>query len=64
MDLRISGKVYMRVGAGAPVDGVAGTGVSRGMGKGSVFLDKTNGNEYLQTGTASSPVWKLVTRAA
>jgi hypothetical protein len=34
------------------------------LGNGSIFLDKVNGNEYLQTGTKASPVWKLVTRAA
>lgn len=63
MDLRIDKSVRVITKAGVPVDGVAGTGVNRA-GKGSVCLDRTNGDEYLQTGPASSPVWKLVTRAA
>lgn len=51
--------------AGAPVDGVAGTGTLAGITfKGQLYVDTTNANLYINGGTAASPVWKLVTRAA
>jgi hypothetical protein len=49
--------------AGVPVDGVEGTGVGE-VAKGTLCLDHTNGNAYINAGTMASPVWKLVTRAA
>lgn len=62
-DLRLSKEVCILQGAGAPTDGVAGTGA--GFAEiGSIYLDRTNGNAYLNAGTKASPTWKLVTRAA
>jgi len=48
-------------GDGAPVDGATGDNFA---GKGSMYTDYTNANLYIQTGAITSPVWKLVTRAA
>lgn len=47
----------------APVDGVSGTlaGVA---GPGSLLIDVTGMNLYINGGTKTSPAWKLVTRAA
>jgi hypothetical protein len=59
--LRLGGDVVMLFGAGAPSDGTTGDNVA---GVGSLYLDTTNGNAYLQTAVITSPVWKLVTRAA
>jgi hypothetical protein len=59
--LRIAGDVYLLTGAGAPVDNSTGDNFA---GIGSSYFDVTNGNAYLQTGVITSPVWKLVTRAA
>ncbi len=62
-DIRLSKEVVIMNGAGAPVDGGAGTGA--GFAEiGSQFIDRTNGNLYLNAGTKAAPVWKLVTRAA
>ena len=49
------------VNAGAPVDGVAGTGTFATFAqKGAVIVDKTNGNLYINQGTQASPVWALI----
>lgn len=56
-----SGDVVIMVGDGAPVDGTTGDNFA---GIGSFYIDYTNGNAYIQTGLITSPVWKLVTRAA
>lgn len=57
--------VYFVADAGAPVDGVVGTGTGATfMGIGALYIDTTNGNLYINAGTLASPVWKLVTRAA
>lgn len=43
-------------GAGAPVDGVAGTG--HGVAAiGSRYTNTTTGDEYVNTGTQASPTW-------
>jgi len=42
--------------AGAPVDGVSGTGATRAP-KGAKMIDTTNGIDYINTGTQASPVW-------
>lgn len=34
------------------------------VGKGALAVDTTNGNLYINSGTATATVWKLVTRAA
>lgn len=62
-DLRLSKEVCVLNGAGVPVDGVAGTGAAFAE-IGSQYIDRTNGNLYLNAGTKASPTWKLVTRAA
>lgn len=46
-------------GAAAPTDGTSGTGAGEA-GKGSRYLDTTNGNAYQNIGTKASPVWLLV----
>lgn len=61
--IRLVSDVVVLVGAGVPTDGVAGTGLDFA-GKGSIYVDTTNSNLYVQTAVSSSPVWKLVTRAA
>ena len=64
-DVRLTKEVCILQGAGAPVDGGAGTGATFAE-KGSMYIDRTNGNAYLNAGagTKAAPVWKLVTRAA
>lgn len=49
--------------AGAPVDGTSGTGAGVA-GPGSLVVDITNANHYINANTKASPTWKLVTRAA
>lgn len=63
-EIRFStGDVCVLVGAGAPTSGASGTG-DNFAGTGSMYVDKTNANLYLQIGAITSPDWKLVTRAA
>lgn len=59
--LRSPNDVCVLEGAGVPVDGTTGDNFA---GKGSLYIDITNANHYIQTGAITSPVWKLVTRAA
>lgn len=59
----VSGDVRDLTGAGAPVDGVAGTGAASA-GPGSRYTDITNANLYINANTKASPTWKLVTRVA
>lgn len=47
--------------AGAPVDGTTGAG---SLGKGTLLVDTTNANMYINAGTLAAPVWKIITRAA
>ena len=60
-ELRVSNNVVVMTGAGAPVDGTTGDNFA---GPGSLYVDITGANLYVQAGTISAPVWKLVTRAA
>jgi hypothetical protein len=60
-EIRVSNDVVVMTGAGVPVDGTTGDNFA---GPGSMFVDVTNANLYIQTGLITSPVWKLVTRAA
>jgi hypothetical protein len=53
--------VVVLVGAGAPVDGTTGDNVA---GPGSMYVDTTGADLYIQTSLITTPVWKLVTRAA
>ena len=55
------GTVQILIHAGVPVDGIAGTGL--GASKGSVCIDTTNADLYINANTDVSPTWKLVTRA-
>jgi hypothetical protein len=60
-ELRVSNNVVVMTGAGAPSDGTTGDDFA---GPGSMYVDITGANLYIQTGLITSPVWKLVTRAA
>jgi hypothetical protein len=57
-DIRIADDVCLLHGAGAPT--TAGTNFA---GKGSLYVDITNGKLYINGGTSGSPSWKLVTSA-
>lgn len=59
--IRIVNNVAVIVGAGAPVDGTTGDNVA---GPGSLYIDITNTNLYINSGTITDGVWKLFTRAA
>jgi len=61
-DLVKSGTLIIR-NPGVPVDGAAGTGVNL-CGTGSMYIDTTNANVYINGGTKAAPIWKLITRAA
>jgi hypothetical protein len=60
-EMRVSNDVVVMTGAGAPTDGTTGDNYA---GPGSMYVDITGANLYIQTGLITSPVWKLVTRAA
>lgn len=62
-DVRMSKEVCILNLAGVPTDGGAGTGAGFAQ-IGSMAIDRTNGNAYINAGTKASPTWKLVTRAA
>lgn len=58
-DLRLSNEVCVLNGAGAPVDGVAGTGAGFA-GPGSLYVRTSNGIWYSNTNTKASPTWTIV----
>lgn len=60
-DIRMTNDVCMLQTAGVPVDGVTGAGFA---GPGSMCVDTTNKDVYINANTKASPTWKLVTRAA
>lgn len=60
-NIRMEDDVVVMVNTGVPTDGTTGDNFA---GPGSMYIDSTAGNLYLQTGLITSPVWKLVTRAA
>lgn len=60
-EIRVSNNVVVMTGAGVPSDGTTGDNFA---GPGSMYVDITGANLYIQTGLITSPVWKLVTRAA
>jgi hypothetical protein len=60
-NIRMEDDVVVMVNTGAPVDGTTGDNFA---GPGSMYVDSTGANLYIQTGAITSPVWKLVTRAA
>lgn len=61
VDGSIPGTIF--TGAGAPSNGTSGTGATVA-GPGSIYIDTTGANAYINAGTGASPTWKLVTRAA
>jgi len=62
-EVRMSHETCMLQLGGVPVDGVSGTGAGFA-GPGSICVDYTNANLYVNANTKASPTWKLVTRAA
>jgi hypothetical protein len=60
-NIRMEDDGVVMVATGAPVDGTTGDNFA---GPGSMYIDSTGANLYIQTGAITSPVWKLVTRAA
>jgi hypothetical protein len=62
-DARLLNNVAILTGNGAPTDGTSGTGANVA-GPGSLYIDYTNANHYINANTKASPTWKLVTRAA
>lgn len=59
--LSLSNDVVLLTNAGAPTNAVTGAAVA---GPGSICIDYTNANLYVNANTKASPTWKLVTRAA
>jgi len=59
-DVRMSNEVCVMNGAGAPVDGTTGDDFA---GKGSLYIDRTNGEHYINTGTKADPAFSKVKRA-
>jgi hypothetical protein len=62
-NIRMEDDVCILVDAGVPTSGASGTGDNYA-GPGSMYIDSTNANMYIQAGLITSPDWKLVTRAA
>ena len=60
-NIRMENDVVVMVDDGVPSDGTTGDNFA---GPGSMYIDITNANLYIQTGAITNPVWKLVTRAA
>ena len=60
-DVKLTNDVCILTGAGTPTDDNTGNDVA---GPGSLYVDVTNSNHYINAGTKASTVWKLVTRAA
>lgn len=61
--LSLSNDVVLLTNAGVPTNGTSGTGAGLS-GPGSICVDYTNANLYVNGNTKASPTWKLVTRAA
>lgn len=59
--VRSPNNVVVMEGAGVPVDGTTGDNFA---GPGSLYIDYTNANVYVQASLITTPAWKLVTRAA
>lgn len=59
-DIRLANSVCVMQGAGAPTDGVTGDNFA---GPGTLYIDTTNANAYIQSSLITTPVWKLITRA-
>lgn len=61
-DIRMSHDVCNFSIAGAPVDGVSGTGAGFA-GPGSLVVRRDTGKGYFNGGSKASPAWKLITSA-
>lgn len=61
--LLMNNDIYQISGNGAPTNGTSGTYATRA-GKGSIYIDYTNGVVYLNTGTKASPTWTVFTPTA
>jgi hypothetical protein len=59
--LRTPSQVCILEGAGVPVDGTTGDNFAA---TGSIYIDMTNGEAYINTGAIDAPVWKKITHAA
>jgi hypothetical protein len=59
--LRTPSQVCLLEGAGVPVDGTTGDNFAA---VGSLYIDVTNAEVYINAGTISASVWKKITRAA
>jgi hypothetical protein len=57
----LTNSVAIMTGAGVPTDAVTGANYA---GPGSMYVDITNKDLYINANTKASPTWKLVTRAA
>jgi len=60
-DVRMSNDVCILQKAGSPVDGTTGAGFA---GPGSMCVDTSGKDVYINANTKASPTWKLITRAA
>lgn len=56
-DVRMTNQVCIMNGAGAPVDGTTGDNFA---GTGSLYIDKTAGKLYINTGAITNPTWVVV----
>lgn len=55
--LKLTNNVAVLNGAGAPVDGTTGDDYA---GTGSLYIDRTNGVLYINTGLITNPTWVTV----
>ena len=60
--ISFKGNASVASGSGAPTNGTSGTLAGKAA-KGSLYLDYTNGAEYMNTGTQASPTWTLIAGA-
>lgn len=66
VDIASANDVIRLEGDGVPVDYTDGDPAATGegiAGKGSTYIDYTNGKLYINGGTKAEPVWKIVTSA-
>jgi hypothetical protein len=56
-DIRTASGAVIMTGGGAPTNGATGLNFA---GKGSLYIDTTNGKLYITTGASSSPTWVVV----
>lgn len=54
----VNAGVIIFTGSGAPTNGTSGTGAGT-TGKGSIYVDISTGNQYINAGTTASPIWNL-----